>query len=243
MSKKKNSPFKFIGAGAAINIGMGIWGKIQGDQAATDARNRETDARNEMNRLKEIYANLDTSNPFLNMENKFEDLTINQKASEFQRQTFQQSQANILGSLRGSAGSSGIASLAQSLSQQGQLASQKAAADIGAQERQNIMAERQEASRIQGMERQGEVQSRQMELNKQSTLLGMAQAETAAYAQQAAEAEAQGWSALAGGIGGAVDLGVAGMGFGGEGAPASQKYLNDNTINPAWTNAQDTEED
>ena len=75
------------------------------------------------------------------------------------------------------------------------------------------MAERQEASRIQGMERQGEIQSRQMELNKQSTLLGMAQAETAAYAQQAAEAEAQGWSALAGGIGGAVDIATAGMGL------------------------------
>ena len=45
-----------------------------------------------MDRLKNIYANLDTSNPFLNMENVMEDLTINQKQAQFQAQQFQQSQ-------------------------------------------------------------------------------------------------------------------------------------------------------
>ena len=70
----------------------------------------------------------------------------------------------------------------------------------------------QEASRLQGMERQGEVYSRQAELNKQSTLLGMSQQETAAYAEQAAQADAAGMNALASGIGGATDMLTAGLG-------------------------------
>ena len=218
MRNKEDSPLNFaraaLAVGAAVNLGLGIWGKSKADKAAKKARDKEKEARKEMNRLKDIYANLDTSNPFLNMENKFEDLTINQKAADFQRQQFQQSQANILGELRGAAGGSGIASLAQSLAQQGQLASQKAAADIGAQEQRNQMLKQQEASRIQGMERQGEVTSRQMELNKQATLLGMSQQEVAAYAQQAQDASQAGWDALAGGIQGATSMAVAGIGAG-----------------------------
>tara|TARA_R100000152_G_C6782097_1_gene218393 strand:- start:4172 stop:4837 length:666 start_codon:yes stop_codon:yes gene_type:complete len=203
MANKKNSPFKLLPAAAlAIGAGIsaigGIAGAISAGKAKREAERKERKARAEMNRLKGIYANLDTSNPFLNMENTMEDLTINQKAADFQKQTFSQSQANILGGLRGAAGSSGIAALAQTLAQQGQLASQKAAADIGAQEARNQQLERQEAGRIQQLERQGEMQSRQMELNKQSTLLGMSQQETAAYMQQAQAANQAKWQAISG---------------------------------------------
>ena len=203
MANKKNSPFKLapvaaLAIGAGISALGGIFGARSANKAKKEAERKERAARKEMNRLKAIYANLDTSNPFLNMENKLEDLTINQKAADFQKQTFLQSQANILGGLRGAAGSSGIAALAQTLAQQGQLASQKAAADIGAQEAQNQKLERQEASRLQQMERQGELQSRQMELNKQSTLLGMSQQETAAYMNQAQAANQAKWQAISG---------------------------------------------
>ena len=63
-----------------------------------------------MHRLKGIYSNLDTSNPYLNMENTMEDLTINQKQAEFQRDAFNQDQVNMLHSLRSASGSSGTAS-------------------------------------------------------------------------------------------------------------------------------------
>ena len=49
----------------------------------------------------EAFKQMDTSNPYLNMENKIEDLTINQKQFELKNQQHQKSQANIVDSLRG----------------------------------------------------------------------------------------------------------------------------------------------
>jgi hypothetical protein len=153
-----------------------------------------------MNRLKDIYSQLDTSNPYLDMENVMEDLTINQKQYDLQTEQFQQSQANILGGLSEAAGSSGIAAVAQALAQQGQLQAQQSAASIGEQERANQMAERQMAAQIQSQEREGEIISREMEMDKQSTLLGMAQQDVAAYREQAAAARQAKSDAIAGGI-------------------------------------------
>ena len=218
MSNKKNSPFKldpFTLIGGAFSIGSSIFGAVKADQAKKDAEEKEKKAREEMNRLKDIYSSLDTSNPYLNMENVMEDLTINQQQAEFQKEQFQQSQANIMGGLRGAAGGSGIAALAQSLAQQGQIAAQQSSASIGMQEAANESARAQEAGRIQGMERQGDLLSRQMEREKQTTLLGMSQQETAAYAQQAGAAEQAKWGAISSGIG---SMGSMFAGFGGTGS-------------------------
>ena len=206
-----------LGLGGVASIGMGIWGAHKAGRAAKEAKEKEDKARAEMDRLKGVYANLDTSNPFLNMENTMEDLTINQKQSQFQAQQFQQSQANIMRGLRGAAGSSGIAALAQSLAQQGQLASQKSAASIGQQEAANVRAKAPMAGQIQSKERQGEVMSRNWERDKQSTLLGMAQQETAAYANQRQQAEAAKWQAISGMTGNLMDMGTSMMGAGQEG--------------------------
>lgn len=221
---EKNSPFKFIGQGGtgiaqtflsgmgaapigvAAQIGMGIFGAISANKQKKRAERKERKARKEVNRLKNIYANLDTSNPFLNMENTMEDLTINQKQAEFQSQQFQQSQANIMQGLRGAAGGSGIGALAQSLAQQGQLASQQAAASIGQQEQANQMAERQMAAQLQEKEIQGEMYSRDLKREQTSTLLGMAQQEQAAYLQQAGQAQQAKWDAISGGIDSATSL-------------------------------------
>jgi hypothetical protein len=200
-------------AAGAINIGMGIWGASRADAARREAEEKEREARDEMNRLKAVYANLDTSNPYLNMENTMEDLTINQKQAQFQRQQFQQSQANILDSMRGAAGGSGIASLAQSLAQQGQIAAQQSAASIGQQEAANQRAERGEASRIQNLERQGDIMSRNMERQKVTTLLGMSQQETAAALQQGQQAEQAKWDAISGTVGNLTGL-ITGFGGG-----------------------------
>ena len=205
-----NSPFKVPIpaavplAGMAISAIGGFFGARSAKKAERRARRKEREARREMEMQKEIYANLDTSNPYLNMENVMEDLTINQQQAQFQQQQFQQSQANIMDSLRGAAGGSGVAALAQQLAQSGQLAAQRSSASIGQQEAANQRAAAAQAGQIQSMERQGEILSRNWERDKQATLLGMEQAEVSAYGQQAQQAQQAKWNAIAGGIGGAT---------------------------------------
>ena len=77
--------------GAASLIGGGI-GAIGAGKAKRQAERKERKARKEMERMKGIYSNLDTSNPYMNMENTTEDLTINQKQAQMENQQFQQSQ-------------------------------------------------------------------------------------------------------------------------------------------------------
>ena len=164
-------------------IGQGVAGLYQ-MKAAKDERKYQRDieskARTERDRIRAIYEDLDTSNPYLNMENTMEDLTINQSA----------------------AGSSGIASLAQSLSQQGQLAAQRSAASIGQQESRNIMAERGQAAKIQQMERAGQSQQQQLELQKHGSLQQMSHQEMAQAGAAAHQSEMQRMQALGGVVGG-----------------------------------------
>ena len=201
MAEEKNSPLKILPVlGVALSAGSSIYGAVQAGKAQKAAEAKEKEARAEMDRLRNVYANLDTSNPFMNMENTMEDLTINQQQAQFQQKQFQQGQANILDSLRGAAGGGGVAALAQQLSQQNQLASQQASASIGEQEARNQMLRQQEASRIQDKERQGEVISRNLKREQTSTLLGMAQQETAAAAEQAAAAQQAKMSAISSGV-------------------------------------------
>ena len=116
---------------------------------------------------------MDTSNPFADMDNAIEDLTINQQAMEYERTQMLQSQANIMEKFRETAGSSGIAALAQSLAQQGQLQAQKSAATVGEQEARNNLLAAQEAGRIQQLERQGDMMSRQMQFGLLESQMGM----------------------------------------------------------------------
>ena len=92
-------------------------------------------------------------NRYEGMENRMEDMTVDTRAAEFASQQGQQQRANIMQGLRGAAGSSGVAGLAQSMANQGQLQDQQAAAGIGQQERQNKMMAAQEGSRIDQMQR------------------------------------------------------------------------------------------
>ncbi len=195
----------FIAAGIAV--AGAATSAIMASQAKKEAEKKESMARNEMERQKQLFSNLDTSNPYLNMENVMEDLTINQQQADFQKQQAMQSQANILQSMKGAAGGSGVASLAQAMANSGNLAAQQASATIGQQEAANQRAERAEAGRLQGMERQGDLLSRNMERDKVSTLLGMAQQETGAYRAEAAAAQqamigaiSQGATAAAGAV-------------------------------------------
>ena len=116
---------------------------------------------------REQYRALQFRNPFA--ENVFEDLTVSQRAAEFQAQQGLQQRADILQGLRGAAGTSGIAGLAQTLANQGQLQAQAISAGIAEQERANQAARAQGQLQVQA----GQQMVQQFEADRQATLLGM----------------------------------------------------------------------
>jgi len=148
-------------------------------------------AQGRADKTRQQYEDFEFSNPFEGLENKyegmenrFEDMTVDMRAAEFQTQQGQQQRANIMQGLRGAAGSSGVAGLAQTLANQGQLQSQQIAAGIGQQERQNKMLSAQEGSRIDQLQRSTDMSLQQStaegnaavqaaEAGQQATLLGM----------------------------------------------------------------------
>ena len=205
-------PF-IMGAAALGKMAMGFdWG---GKRRAATA-----DAKAKYEAQKKEYKNKKITNPYAkienslkNMENTMEDVTVNQQQAEFERNMFQQSQANTMQSLRGAAGGSGIAGLAQAMSNQAMTQSQKASASIGAQEARNNMAKAKEQARLNTLEgqsqiqidtnaAQGEVARQSAEMSRNATLMGM---EAQSY-QGAQQAQMQGTQMMAEGIG---DLGMA----------------------------------
>ena len=172
----------------------------------------------EMEANKKAYEQIDTSNTYANLENKFEDITVNQQQAQFEAQQNQQQQANLMNSMNAAAGGSGIASLAQAMANQGQLSAQKASASIGMQEAQNQKLVAQEASKNQQLEAAGEQTSQQREADKQATLLGMSQQRKGA-ADQAREVAKQqamaGVGTITSGLASGVDAGMANIDSGG----------------------------
>ncbi len=149
---------------------------IAGGIIGSGKRKREQKAaQTEFNKNKQRMENADTSNPYENMENTMEDLTVNTQQADFVAQQQQQGMANTMDSLQGAAGGSGIAALAQSLGNQQTANAQAASASIGAQESQNQMAERSQAGQLQMQERKGDLISRAQEKDKTDTMLGMSQ--------------------------------------------------------------------
>jgi len=132
----------------------------------TDFENLNKDARNVYGGLQTNFQNLaaKTQNFYEGMENRFEDLTVDTRAADFQAEQGRQQRANILGQLRGAAGSSGIAGLAQSLANQGALQAQQISANIAQQERQNQLLSAQQGSRIDQMQRAADMQLQQMSI-------------------------------------------------------------------------------
>jgi hypothetical protein len=138
-----------------------------------EARLQRQEQQARLDRQKAEYKSMQFKNPFTNMENVFEDLTVNQQQAQFEAQQGAQQRANIMQSLKGAAGASGIAGLAQALANQGQLQTQRISASIGQQESRNQMAAAKGASAIQIAERQGDQFIQQAEMDRQATLLGM----------------------------------------------------------------------
>jgi len=144
----------------------------QNDLAREALKDQRAEAA-KLEKQKDIYRSMEFTNPYEDMDNFYEDLTVNQEQANFEKQMFQQSQANTMQGLRGAAGGSGIAGLAQVMANQGQQASRQASLSIGQQERANELARLGEAKSNDIAFRGGEASVEEKEMNRQSTLLGM----------------------------------------------------------------------
>ena len=114
--------------------------------------------------------------------------------------------------MQGAAGGSGIAALAQAMANQQSQNMELASISIGQQEAQNQAATARMAGQIQSQEAQGELFSRNAELNKTSTLLGMS-GQRLQVANEARQNATQGIMAGIGGlVGGVGSLGLKGTG-------------------------------
>ena len=163
-----------IMAGSAL-MGMDNASKMRRDakrQAATALAERQEQQK----RLdKEVagYKSIKFTNPYADMENPYEDLTVATGAAEFQAQQGAQQRANLLDQLRGAAGGSGIAGLAQTLAGQGQLQARQISTDLQRQEMSNALARAKGASAIDMAERGGDAMVQEAESGRQATILGM----------------------------------------------------------------------
>jgi len=189
--------FLIVGVTAAAGItkiGMALSGRKKRIQEQKSA-NAELQVR------RQAYENLDTSNPYLNMENTMEDLTVNQQQANFEKDMAQQQQSNILGGIK--QGGNFNAGNIQAMVNAGANQARGASASIGQQESRNQELKSREAGRIQDTERQGEVYSRGQKKDKTETLFGMAMTrskESDEARQRAAEMMASGIGDITGGI-------------------------------------------
>ena len=186
-----------IPIGAVMSVVQGLMGIAGGIIGSGKRKREQRAAQAEFNRNKAQFQNLDTSNVYAGLENVYEDLTVNQQQAEFANRAQQQSLANTMSGMQGAAGGSGIAALAQAMANQSSMNAERASVSIGQQERQNQMAQMQQESNLQRMEAAGELKSREAELNKVSTLMGMSGQRVQA-ANEARNAATQG---ILGGVG------------------------------------------
>ena len=205
----KHSPLKLVGS--LIQGGAQVLGSI--DWGGKRAKER-SQAQAEYDEQRSAFEGLDTSNlyagvqnPYANMQNVYEDLTVNQQEAQFMKQQQQQQQSNIMQQMRGAAGGSGVAGLAQAMSQQGSLDAQRAAASIGKQEQATQMAAARGAETTQQLGRQGAwraemtrlggaEKSRALQAEKTSTLFAMGAERLGASKLADRQAKADMWQGI-----------------------------------------------
>ena len=194
-----------LGAEAVGGALKGIAGIAGGLIGGRKRRREQAAAQRELDAAKSSFAAIDTSNPYKNVTNTFEDLTVNTQAADFAAQQQNQGLANIMGGLAGSAGGGGVAALAQSLANQQSASAQQAAASIGAQESQNQKLAAQGEQQAQMQRAQGEALSREMQFKKSEKQMDMASQRL----ESAKAARAAATSSIMGGIGSIAGAGVA----------------------------------
>ena len=172
--------------GAGVNYVNSQKNRDLAEGQAEDAKTAQAKAQAKLDKEKEAYRSMEIKNEYANMENPYEDLTVNQQQAQFQAEQMSQQRANIMQGMRGAAGGSGIASLAQAMANQGQLATQRISASIGQQESRNQALMAQGASAADMAERGGAQWVQSAKMDRQATLLGMEYGE-ASGANQASQ--------------------------------------------------------
>jgi len=180
-----------------VGVGTAVYGAVQSNKNKKEAKGLAEDAQIERDKekakleeQKKEYKSMEFENIYENMENVYEDLTVNQQQAQFQAQQGSQQRANIMQNLRGAAGSSGIAGLAQSMANQGQLQTQQISASIGQQEAANQRLKASGAANVQMQKLGGEQWVQQQEIDRQGTLLGMQMGATSGANQAHQQAQA-----------------------------------------------------
>jgi hypothetical protein len=172
-----------------ISQGIGAIGSIVGASIGGGARRQEQrDASAQLASRQAAYEGMQFNNVYSGLQNTAEDLTVNTQQADFMAQQQQQGMANTMGAMQGAAGGSGIAALAQAMSNQQNQNLQGASASIGQQENRNQMLSAQQAGQNQLMVAQGEQVVQDKEEGRTKTLLGQAQARSAAADQARADA-------------------------------------------------------
>ena len=207
----------------AVTQGLqGLTGIASGIIGGGKRRAEQRAAEKELAINKARYENLDTSNLAANMENTFEDLTVNTQAADMAMQQQNQALANTMGGMNAAAGGSGIAALAQAMAGQQSQNLQAASASVGQQEAANQMAAAQGAANVQSAQIQGAQAARDAEAAKTETLLGMSQSRLAAANEARAAATKSITDGIGNVMGGAMEIAADG-GFGGAAGGAMDK--------------------
>ena len=184
-------------SGSLISAGAGMMseGAMNIAQSFGMKRKRaeQRAANREHYRMRQDYMSLDVEDPYRNLTNPYDNMTVNQQMAQFEAQQNQQALANTLGSLQGAAGASGIAGLAQVVANQQARNMQRASASIGLQEQSIGMARAATQARMQ---EQGAQLERKYKTEQAGTLYGIAQQRKSA-ADEAVEKARMG---LAGGV-------------------------------------------
>ena len=209
-----------------VSTGVQVLGSLFGRKKRRRELKRANAERREM---KQQYMNLDFSNPYTNlsnpysnMENPMEDLTVNLQQAQFKADQQAQRDVNVLDALKGSAGGSGVAGLAQTIYNQKVKKGQEASASIGLQESANKRAASMAQMKINQLEAgqdaknqflfaRGERETQKLEQDRTETLYGMSLQRSAA----AQKAKNDATKSLIGGVGSAL-TGYAGSSFGSE---------------------------
>lgn len=165
---KKPSPLKIPAAliAGAVQTGIGLIGNKKRKRALARAQGA-------YDMQKQRFENMDTSNPYANMENVYEDATINTQEADMIKQQQMQQQANVMDQFGAAAGGSGIAALAQAMSQQQSQNAQQAAVSIGQQEQANQQLAMQAAEGIQDKKIEGDIMQREAEFSKIESMMNL----------------------------------------------------------------------
>ena len=151
-SPMKLGPFAALAISAAPGILKGI-GSLFGSSARADEQEKANKA---YQKAKENFENIQYTNPYENLENPYaglqnpyqglqnpyteniyEDLGVNMQSADYLRDQQRQSQANIMQQMRGAAGGSGVAGLAQAMASLSDKQAREASARISDQEAAN----------------------------------------------------------------------------------------------------------